>query len=63
MQITFDFGGHWFEVNGVKYDPIIFVGMGDYPEGTFFKLVKRENDGWVTIRRYDPRPEELVDEY
>jgi len=42
------------EAEGIKYSYDLFrgLGMSGFPEGIFFKIVKRE-DGMLTVTKYD----------
>jgi len=54
---------HCLEAEGIKYDFDLFrgLGMSGYPEDTFFKIEKREKDGYLSITRFDF--EEAASEY
>jgi len=60
MRITIIPEERCIEAEGIKYSFELFgkFGIDGFPEGTYFKIDKRSEDGVITILRYDPPIEE-----
>jgi hypothetical protein len=49
-EFSFDRDNDTLTVNGVKFAGLMFYGLATLPEGTWLKLVKRE-DGVLTLKQ------------
>ena len=55
-RVRFDFCSQVYTIQGVKISESLFREWGQkgIPEGGYFKLLRRENDGMIYVERFAP---------